>query len=185
MTEPRDPYVVLQVDPRAEPAVIRAAYLRLAKKYHPDAGSGDHERMVALNEAWALLRDPARRAAYDESRRPTPVPPANPAPGHSTVPHAPRRRGAAAAFSGTTLDFGRYAGWTLHELAREDPDYLVWLARAPGGRQYRSEIQAILSTRPPVTQRAADWTRPRPTCRWHLPWRGGDLCLALRKVRVH
>lgn len=174
MSEPRDPYEVLQVDRRTEPAVIRAAYLRLAKQYHPDAGSGDHERMVALNEAWALLRDPARRAAYDGSRWTTQVPRPNAAAREDTAAHAPRRDGATRGSTSTTLDYGRYAGWTLRELAREDPDYLVWLARVPGGRQYRAEIQEILSACPSATHVAPVATQPRRTSRWHLPWRAGS-----------
>ncbi|MGO9179784.1 MAG: J domain-containing protein [Candidatus Limnocylindrales bacterium] len=67
-----DLYKVLQVDPEAEHDVIRAAYVCLAKKAHPDAG-GAAERMVALNEAWTVLGDSARRATYDQTRRSTPL----------------------------------------------------------------------------------------------------------------
>ena len=59
-----DLYEVLQVDRRAEPEVVRAAYRALARKNHPDFG-GDVRRMASINEAWAVLGDPARRAAYD------------------------------------------------------------------------------------------------------------------------
>src|SRR3954464_14454003 len=63
-----DPYKVLQVDPEAEDEVIQAAYRRLAQKYHPDiAGAEGASRMTAINAAWELLRDPARRAAHDRS----------------------------------------------------------------------------------------------------------------------
>ena len=62
-----DHYEVLQVHPRAEPDVIRAAYRILARKYHPDMG-GDANRMIAINDAWDVLGDPARRAAYDAKR---------------------------------------------------------------------------------------------------------------------
>jgi len=60
-------YKVLQVDPDAEPEVIEAAYRRLAKKYHPDiAGSSDGgARMKEITAAYAVLRDPLQRAAYD------------------------------------------------------------------------------------------------------------------------
>jgi curved DNA-binding protein CbpA len=65
-----DPYKVLQVDPEAEDEVIQAAYRRLAQKYHPDvAGPDGATRMASINAAWELLRDPARRAAHDRSRR--------------------------------------------------------------------------------------------------------------------
>ena len=67
MAAPIDAYKTLQVDPEAEDEVIQAAYRRLAQKYHPDRQPDDEgvERMVAINAAWELLRDPARRAAYD------------------------------------------------------------------------------------------------------------------------
>src|SRR5450759_5064271 len=62
-----DLYEVLQVHPRAEPEVLRAAYRVLARKFHPDHG-GDARRMITLNDAWDVLGDPVRRAAYDASR---------------------------------------------------------------------------------------------------------------------
>lgn len=59
-----DYYRILQVHPDAEPEVIQAAYRRLARKYHPDSAEGDGARMQALNEAYAVLSDPAQRATY-------------------------------------------------------------------------------------------------------------------------
>jgi curved DNA-binding protein CbpA len=46
--------------------------------------------------------------------------------------------------SGPVLNFGRYAGWSLGEIARRDLEYLEWLDRMPIGRPYRDEIDAIL-----------------------------------------
>jgi len=46
--------------------------------------------------------------------------------------------------SGSVLSFGRYAGWSLGEIARRDIDYVEWLDRSPIGRQYRDEIDLIL-----------------------------------------
>ena len=63
-----DYYEVLQVHPRAESEVIRAAYRTLARKYHPDVEGGSSARMIALNDAWDVLGDPVRRAAYDAAR---------------------------------------------------------------------------------------------------------------------
>jgi curved DNA-binding protein CbpA len=65
-----DPYKVLQVDPEAEDEVIEAAYKRLARKYHPDVSPdpASVERMVRINQAWEMLRDPVRRAAVDRAR---------------------------------------------------------------------------------------------------------------------
>jgi curved DNA-binding protein CbpA len=46
--------------------------------------------------------------------------------------------------SGSVLNFGRYAGWSLGEVARRDLDYIEWLDRMPIGRTYREELDAIL-----------------------------------------
>ncbi len=46
--------------------------------------------------------------------------------------------------SGSVVTFGRYTGWSLGEISRSDLEYLEWLDRAPIGRQYRDEIDAIL-----------------------------------------
>ena len=46
--------------------------------------------------------------------------------------------------SGTVLNFGRYAGWSLGEVARTDIEYIEWLDRAPIGRNYRPELDGIL-----------------------------------------
>jgi DnaJ-class molecular chaperone len=72
---------VLQVDPAARPQIIEAAYRRLAKMYHPDVTQARDAgtRMKEINAAYGVLRDPARRAAYDrqlqEQARPAPPPP--------------------------------------------------------------------------------------------------------------
>ncbi|MGZ6266659.1 MAG: exodeoxyribonuclease X C-terminal domain-containing protein, partial [Candidatus Limnocylindrales bacterium] len=49
--------------------------------------------------------------------------------------------------SGTVLDFGRYAGWSLGEIARYDLDYLEWLQRATFGRRLRAEIELLVRQR--------------------------------------
>jgi hypothetical protein len=48
--------------------------------------------------------------------------------------------------SGSVLNFGRYAGWSLGEIGRVDLEYLEWLDRAPIGRIYQGEIDDILRT---------------------------------------
>jgi DnaJ-class molecular chaperone len=70
VTRPADPYKTLQVDPEAEDEVIAAAYRRLARKYHPDVASDPESatRMAAINAAWAVIGDPASRAAFDRER---------------------------------------------------------------------------------------------------------------------
>jgi hypothetical protein len=61
--------------------------------------------------------------------------------------------------SGTVLNFGRYAGWSLGEVARTDIEYIEWLDRAPIGRNYRQEVDELLrksGRRKPVDAEAAD-----------------------------
>jgi curved DNA-binding protein CbpA len=66
----RDPYKILGVLPAAEEKEIRAAYRSLAKIYHPDAGTGSSaERFRDIQDAYEILCDPVRRAAYDRSVR--------------------------------------------------------------------------------------------------------------------
>jgi curved DNA-binding protein CbpA len=48
--------------------------------------------------------------------------------------------------SGTVLNFGRYSGWSLGEVARRDLEYLEWLDRMAIGRIYREEVDALLRT---------------------------------------
>ena len=207
MPDQIDPYKILQVDSEAEDEVIQAAYRRLARKYHPDlAASPDAaNRMAAINAAWELIGEPAKRAAYDRERATLATTPTQPAGGtHRTQPgsgsgasgggaragtrsgssssggatssastpppetvsrdwtsgrstqgsgyqesmHAADGFGAAGPPpgrpSGTVLNFGRYAGWSLGEVARSDMEYVEWLDRAPIGRNYRQEIDEIL-----------------------------------------
>ena len=62
-------YEILEVSPRARPAVIRAAYRSLVLEYHPDRNCGDPEaaeRMAVINNAYAVLADPLQRAQYDQ-----------------------------------------------------------------------------------------------------------------------
>jgi curved DNA-binding protein CbpA len=99
----RDHYEVLQVDPRADPEVIRAAYRVLARKYHPDHG-GDPQRMIALNDAWDVLGSPERRVAYDATRAPRPSARPSPAPATASA-------GAAAPESRPTAQGSRAPGW--------------------------------------------------------------------------
>jgi len=64
----RDYYEVLGVSQSADADEIKRAYRKLAVKYHPDKNPGDHEaedRFKELGEAYDVLADPEKRAAYD------------------------------------------------------------------------------------------------------------------------
>jgi curved DNA-binding protein CbpA len=139
-----DPYTVLQVLPDADQEVVNAAFKALALKYHPDHDATHRaaEKMAELNRAYTILRDPVRRAAHDRARRTTIA-------GISVAPTVARPSGTpppASANQGSVLAFGRYSGWGLRDLARQDPDYLLWLSRHSSGIRYRTEIYGILRT---------------------------------------
>jgi curved DNA-binding protein len=66
----KDYYEILAVEPSAGEAEIKTAYRRLARKYHPDVSkeAGAEEKFKSVNEAYEALRDPQKRAAYDQLR---------------------------------------------------------------------------------------------------------------------
>ena len=66
----KDYYDILGVKPDASEADIKAAYRKLARKYHPDKNkdAGAEEKFKSINEANEVLRDAEKRRAYDELR---------------------------------------------------------------------------------------------------------------------
>ena len=66
MADRRNYYRLLQVQPDAPIEIIRASYRALMRdlKRHPDLG-GSHQEALALTEAYQVLSDPEKRAAYD------------------------------------------------------------------------------------------------------------------------
>jgi broad specificity phosphatase PhoE len=56
------------------------------------------------------------------------------------------------SFDPRRLDFGHYAGRTIEELAKTDPDYVDWLSRHPSGARYRGEIARVLAARSSSTR---------------------------------
>ena len=154
-------YDVLLVNPRADRELILVVYRHLAKRYHPDRDPSPEAklRMTELNEAWATLGDPAKRARYDASLglrqsqpttaalsgdgRPTraggvnAAPEAGPYGEAGPPPSNPRPKGRL-------LTFGRYKGWTLNQVDRYDHGYVEWLSRATMGRNYKQELDELL-----------------------------------------
>lgn len=146
----RTHYKVLMLAEIADTEIISTVYRKLAMRYHPDVDRSTEaaHRMTEINEAYAVLRDPEKRAKYDAwlaSRRDRrqsdrlirqqgDVPN-----GAAGIPQGPPQ--------GSLIEFGRYAGWTLGQIKRADSEYLEWLIRVPAGRGYRDEIEAMLRRR--------------------------------------
>src|SRR5437764_13143000 len=63
----RDFYDILGVSRNAGDDEIKKAFRRLAKQYHPDANKeqGAEAHFIEVNEAYEVLSDPQKRAAYD------------------------------------------------------------------------------------------------------------------------
>ncbi len=69
MTGKRDYYEVLGVDKGAAESELKAAYRKLALKYHPDRNPDDkaaEEKFKEAAEAYEVLRDPQKRQIYDQ-----------------------------------------------------------------------------------------------------------------------
>src|SRR5258705_4634575 len=101
-------YEVLEVERGANDADLKTAFRKLAMKWHPDRNPGDsssEQRFKEINEAYEVLKDAGKRAAYDRF-------------GHAAFEH-----GMGGGGPGFGADFGS---------ARSDPvDGILGLA---GGR---------------------------------------------------
>lgn len=159
-------YQMLFIDPCADMEIVSRVYRLLAKRHHPDRDSAIDAaaRMSELNDAFAILSDRERRAAYDRSigvscpnRRASRVAidvtgqddarPVFDAPQPDTTsPYG--EAGPPPPFPrpvGTAVAFGRYRGWTLAQIDHHDRNYLEWLRRTPNGRTYATQIDEMLS----------------------------------------
>lgn len=69
MSQKRDYYEILGVDRSASDAELKSAYRKLALQYHPDRNPGNHEeateKFKEITEAYGVLADGDKRAAYD------------------------------------------------------------------------------------------------------------------------
>jgi len=68
MADKRDYYDILGVKKGADEGELKSAYRKLAMKFHPDRNPDDKhadKKFKELNEAYEVLKDPEKRAAYD------------------------------------------------------------------------------------------------------------------------
>ena len=150
----RNAYEVLQVRSDAHSIVIKAAYRALAGLHHPDTNStpGAERLMAELNAAYEAVRTPDRRELYDRMLKAA-ASAGTPAPRQAGRTHRQKQSEQSAA---QIVDFGRYAGWSIPDLAQHDPDYLRWLSRHSSGLRFRQQIDAAMrkgETPPTASQR--------------------------------
>jgi hypothetical protein len=120
--------------------------------------------MADLNAAHAILRDPARRASWDEANgfdkgashalsRPhvTTIRTDQSHPAQCVWRRGSDGEGAAGPPpgrpAGSVIPFGRHLCWSIGEIARVDPGYLQWLSTRPEAQGLRAEIEAALELR--------------------------------------
>lgn len=102
----KDYYKILGVEPAADDKAIKAAYRKLARKYHPDVSkeAGAEDKFKEATEAYEVLGTPDKRAEYDEIRKY----------GHQGRPfQAPpgwqsRAGSGASGFGNDTTDFSEF-----------------------------------------------------------------------------
>ncbi len=92
-TTKQDYYELLGVPRKASVKDIRAAYRKLARKYHPDLNPGDksaEEKFKQIQEAYEVLSDTKKRQMFDQFGFNVPGPGGGPPPGAGTAALRPK-----------------------------------------------------------------------------------------------
>ena len=113
-------------------------------------------------DAYAQIGSPERRAVYDALQRHLATVQSVRTPPMQPMPPVGVGNGARASGGDPgVLDFGRYTGWSLAQIAQSDPDYLLWLARHSSGIRYRRRIEALLEQKAGTLRASPDRKRGR------------------------
>ena len=132
----KDYYQILGVDPDADDKTIKAAYRRLARKFHPDVSTEQdaEEKFKELAEAYEVLKDAEKRAQYDMLRQQGGAGPFQPPPGWQPGGFD----SAGGDFQGGFSDFfeqifgqarhGSRQGYSRQQFARRGEDVELTLA---------------------------------------------------------
>ncbi|HHM04534.1 MAG TPA: molecular chaperone DnaJ [Gammaproteobacteria bacterium] len=161
----KDYYEVLGVARNASDAELKKAYRRLAMKHHPDRNPGDkvaEERFKEAKEAYEVLGDPQKRAAYDQF-------------GHAGVDPGAAGAGAGANFSDVFGDIfgdifggmrGAGGGSRAHRGADLRYNLELSLEEAVHGTTSRIKVPALVVCKACAGSGAREGTEPStcPTC---------------------
>ncbi len=121
MATKKDYYEVLEVSKTADGEEIKKSFRRLAMQFHPDRNPGNKEaelRFKEINEAYEVLKDPQKRAAYDRY-------------GHEAFASG----GGGNPFGGFDFNFG--AGGFSDIFSQVFSDFMG--GETSGGRQYERD----------------------------------------------
>lgn len=149
----RDPYQVLGVSPGASDDEIKAAYRKLAKKYHPDlnGGSADaEEKMKEINEAYTILVKGGSASSGGQSQQQNPY----------GNPYGQSQRQGEYDWSGGFGGFGGFGGygWSSQSNAgrgrrtETDPE-LAAVQRAVLAREYQKALHLLAG----ISNKTAAW----------------------------
>lgn len=110
--KPPDYYQILQISPKADPAIVKAAYYTNLKtlRKHPDLG-GSPEEAAVINEAYEVLSDPLKRQSYDKRFFKGLISQASAPEKNPFVPEQELRRTLRAVFQNTFRFKTRWGDW--------------------------------------------------------------------------
>ena len=156
----RDFYEVLGVPKNASDDDIKKAYRKLAMKYHPDRNQGDankaaEEKFKEAKEAYEMLSDPQKRAAYDQ---------------HGFAGVDPNMRGGAGpdGFGGFAEAFGDIFGDMFGQQrggrggGRQATPWKSRWKKPPPARMHKSAFQAGITATPAAEPERNPERKPKP-----------------------